>query len=109
MNPSRRALILAFVAVWILLGPIAMAFGGCLLMGDCEALCGTVPGLHLASSLFAVALVWSLALVGSIGVPLTDAVRVATAEAAPKPNPFAGTWRRVDSRSGGGRAPRWSR
>ena len=64
MNPSRRTLVLVFVAVWILLGPIAMAFGGCLLMGDCEALCGTVPGLHLASSLFAVALVclavWSV-------------------------------------------------
>ena len=64
MNLSRRTLVLAFVAVWILLGPIAMAFGGCLLMGDCEALCGTVPGLHLASSLFAVALVclavWSV-------------------------------------------------
>ena len=57
MNPSRRTLVLAFVAVWILLGPIAMAFGGCLLMGDCEALCGTVPAFHLASSLFAVALV----------------------------------------------------
>jgi hypothetical protein len=28
-------------------------------MGDCEALCGTVPGLYLASSLIAVALVWT--------------------------------------------------
>ena len=64
MKPSRRALTLVFVAAWILLGPIAMAFGGCLLMGDCEALCGTVPGLHVASSPIAVALVcsplWSL-------------------------------------------------
>ena len=64
MSPSRRALTLAFVAAWILLGPVAMAFGGCLLMGDCEALCGTVPGLQLASSLIAVAPVgspvWSL-------------------------------------------------
>jgi hypothetical protein len=64
MNPSRRALTLVFVAAWFLLGPVAMAFGGCLLMGDCEALCGTVPAVHLASSLIAVALVcsplWSL-------------------------------------------------
>jgi hypothetical protein len=58
MNPSRRALTLVFVAAWILLGPVAMAFGGCLLMGDCEALCGTVPCVHLASSHIAVALVW---------------------------------------------------
>ena len=64
MKPLRRALTLVFVAAWIFLGPIAMAFGGCLLMGDCEALCGTVACAHLASSLIAVALVccplWSL-------------------------------------------------
>lgn len=64
MKPSRRALTLVFVAAWILLGPVAMAFGGCLLMGDCEALCGTLAGVHLASTLIVVALVcsslWSL-------------------------------------------------
>ena len=59
MKLSHRALTLVFVAAWILLVPVAMAFGGCLLMGDCEALCGTVPGLYLASSLIAVALVWT--------------------------------------------------
>jgi len=58
MKSSRRILTLVFVATWILLGPVAMAFGGCLLMGDCEALCGTVPGLALTSTLIAVALVW---------------------------------------------------
>ena len=65
MNPSRRALVLAFVAAWILLGPIAMAFGGCFLMGDCEALCGTITGVQFATSLIAIALarspLWSLA------------------------------------------------
>lgn len=64
MNPSRRALTLVFVAAWILLGPVAMAFGGCLLMGDCDALCGTLAGVQFASALIAVALVssplWSL-------------------------------------------------
>ena len=59
MSPSRRALTLVFVMLWVLLGPVAMAFGGCLLMGDCEALCGTVAGAQLASTLIAVALVWS--------------------------------------------------
>ena len=65
MNASRRVLTLIFVAAWILLGPIAMAFGGCLLMGDCDALCGTVACAQLASPLIAVALVcgpvWNLA------------------------------------------------
>jgi hypothetical protein len=64
MRFSRRVLGLLIVAAWILLGPIAMAFGGCLLMGDCEALCGTLACAHLASMLIAVALVsyplWSL-------------------------------------------------
>ena len=64
MTPSRRVLTLVFVAAWILLGPIAMAFGGCLLMGDCEALCGTVAAAQLAATLIIVALVccplWNL-------------------------------------------------
>jgi hypothetical protein len=64
MNRSRRALTLVFVAAWILLGPTAMAFGGCLLMGDCEALCGTVECAQLVSPLITVSLVcgpvWSL-------------------------------------------------
>jgi hypothetical protein len=52
------------VVAWILLGPIAMAFGGCLLMGDCDVLCGTVACALLASTLIAIALIcaslWSL-------------------------------------------------
>jgi len=64
MSLSHRALTLVFVAAWILLGPAAMAFGGCLLTGDCEALCGTVACAQVASTLIAVALVccplWSL-------------------------------------------------
>ncbi len=64
MTPSHRALTLVFVAAWIFLGPVAVTFGGCLLMGDCEALCGTVAGAQFAATLIAVALVcsplWSL-------------------------------------------------
>jgi hypothetical protein len=64
MCPSRRALTWVIVAAWLLLGPVAMAFGGCLLMSDCEALCGTVACAQLASTLIAVALVctslWTL-------------------------------------------------
>ena len=59
MSSSRRVLTLVYVVAWILLGPVAMAFGGCLLMGDCEALCGTVPGAQIVSLLIAVALVCS--------------------------------------------------
>ena len=50
-------LLLAFVVSWILLGPIAMAFGGCLLMGDCDALCGTLAAAQLAATLVAATLV----------------------------------------------------
>ena len=64
MNPSRGVLTLVFVVTWILLGPVAMAFGGCLLMGDCEALCGTIAAAQFSSTLIAVALtcgpLWSL-------------------------------------------------
>ena len=43
------------LALWILLGPLAMAFGGCLAMADCEALCGLLPGLALAQVAVALA------------------------------------------------------
>jgi hypothetical protein len=37
----KRALSLAVLAVWVLAGPIAMAFSGCAMMGSmCEAPCG---------------------------------------------------------------------
>ena len=48
MPSPRRALTMTVLALWILLGPLAMAFGGCLAMADCEALCGLLPGLALA-------------------------------------------------------------
>jgi len=38
---SRRAIALCILAVWVLLGPIAMAFDGCAAMGAmCEGPCG---------------------------------------------------------------------
>jgi hypothetical protein len=37
-DPSRRrVLTVAILALWVLLGPIAMAFAGCLAMADSEA------------------------------------------------------------------------
>jgi hypothetical protein len=57
MSASRRVLTRVFVVAWILRGPLAMAFGACLPMGDCEALYGTVAGAQLASTLIVVALV----------------------------------------------------
>jgi hypothetical protein len=37
----KKALSLAVLAVWVLAGPIAMAFNGCAMMGSmCEAPCG---------------------------------------------------------------------
>jgi hypothetical protein len=54
--PSRRPwLTVAVLALWVLLGPTAMAFGGCLAMADCEALCGVLPGLALAQVAVALA------------------------------------------------------
>lgn len=38
---SRRVLVLCFLAAWVLLGPVAMAFEGCAAMGAmCEGPCG---------------------------------------------------------------------
>lgn len=38
---SRRAIVLCILAVWVLVGPIAMAFDGCAAMGAmCEGPCG---------------------------------------------------------------------
>ncbi len=43
---SRRLLILMVLGAWLLLGPIAMAFGGC--DGVCEGACGVVFALASA-------------------------------------------------------------
>jgi hypothetical protein len=54
--PSRRLwLTVTILALWVLLGPLAMTFGGCLAMADCEALCGLLPGLALAQIAVALA------------------------------------------------------
>ena len=47
MPSRRRWMTLTVLALWVLLGPLAMTFGGCLAMADCEALCGVLPGLAL--------------------------------------------------------------
>ena len=45
----KRALTVAVLVLWILLGPIAMAFDGCLLMGT---LCDGGPCANLSSAAF---------------------------------------------------------
>ena len=49
----KRALTVAVLVLWILLGPIAMAFDGCLLMGT---LCDGGPCANFSSTAFVPAL-----------------------------------------------------
>jgi hypothetical protein len=76
MPSRRRWLTVTLLALWVFLGPIAMAFGGCLAMADCEALCGVVPGLALAQVAMALAVVSRPRPWASLPVPssLTPAV-----------------------------------
>jgi hypothetical protein len=46
---GKQALALAVLTLWILLGPIAMAFDGCLLMGT---LCDGGPCANFSSTVF---------------------------------------------------------
>jgi hypothetical protein len=61
---GKQVLALAVLTLWILLGPIGMAFDGCLLMG---AMCDGGPCANSSSTVFAPApligldLMWSLA------------------------------------------------
>jgi hypothetical protein len=48
MPGRRRWLTITILTLWVLLGPLVMAFGGCLAMAECEVLCGLLPGLALA-------------------------------------------------------------
>ena len=50
---GKRALTVAVLMLWILLGPIAMAFDGCLLMGT---LCDGGPCANFSSTAFVPAL-----------------------------------------------------
>ncbi len=52
---SRRAITILALAIWVLLGPVAMVFGGCAAMGAmCEGPCGAaacvvlVPAISIA-------------------------------------------------------------
>jgi hypothetical protein len=55
MPRRSQWLTVTLLTLWVLLGPLAMAFGGCLAMADCEALCGLLPGLSLAQGAVALA------------------------------------------------------
>ncbi len=49
---SRGAIAVLVLAVWVLLGPVAMAFAGCAMMGAmCEGPCGTAACAIVAPTL----------------------------------------------------------
>ena len=76
MTSRHPWLTVSVLALWVFLGPIAMAFGGCMAMADCEALCGLLPGLALAQVAVALAVVSFNIRAASLLVPpsLTPAV-----------------------------------
>ena len=79
---ERRVVILAVLLAWVMLGPVAMAFGACGVMGlSCEGPCGAsscVTGdLPLAG----------LSLVESSATGLPDQNWAARSPAAPEPPP----------------------
>ena len=47
---GQKALAVAILTLWVLLGPIAMAFDGCLLMGT---MCDGGPCANVSSTVFA--------------------------------------------------------
>jgi len=58
---GKKALALAVLTLWVVLGPIAMAFDGCLLMGT---LCDGGPCANCSSTVFVPAPLISLGPVG---------------------------------------------
>ena len=51
---SRRVVTVFALAIWVLLGPVAMAFGGCAAMGAmCEGPCGAAACAVLAPAISA--------------------------------------------------------
>jgi len=45
-RPDTRLVIVLVLAVWVLCGPVGMAFNGCILMGGmCEAVCGIASSI----------------------------------------------------------------
>jgi hypothetical protein len=84
--PLRRSwLTVSVLALWVFLGPIAMAFGGCLAMADCEALCGLLPGLALAQ--VAVALTVASRSIRSASLLILPSVTPAVLEPPPRTLP----------------------
>lgn len=61
---ARRITVIVFLAVWVFLGPVALAFDGCTLMGAmCESPCAAmsciaVPGPSGFAPIEAVDAVW---------------------------------------------------
>ena len=65
---ARGAVVIVVLAVWVLLGPIAMAFSGCPSMAAmCEGPCGAVACATLAPALSS-----TPALISSLGTAIDD-------------------------------------
>ena len=83
----RHLVTVAVLVGWVLLGPIAMAFGGCAGMGAmCEGPCGTTSYVILTSTDMAAA-----PPVAELQVQFSDRLETITVkvlEPPPKPLPF---------------------
>jgi hypothetical protein len=76
----RRWITGMVVMLWVLLGPVGMAFSACAMMAGCQAAC-TVSSYHTPSLPAAALLAIGSVLVPSIGHPLMTMLEV------PKPPP----------------------
>ena len=63
---GKQALALAVLTLWVLLGPLAMAFDGCLLMGT---MCDGGPCANASSAVFAPAPLIGLEPIGLLALP----------------------------------------
>ena len=83
MSTRRRALIFAFLALWVAIGPIGMAFDDCAWM--CDGPCGlTTASISLGPRLVVVSDV-----VGAVGVPFQAPPAGSSSVLEPPPRPSA--------------------
>jgi len=79
---ARRITVMLALAVWVLLGPVAMAFDGCTLMGAmCESPCAAMSWIAVPSpSGFT-----PVEVVNAVWLPQVDVVGITADPAEPPP------------------------
>src|SRR5713226_4025831 len=79
---ARRVTVMVVLAVWVLLGPVAMAFDGCTLMGAmCESPCAAMSWIAVPSpSGFT-----PVEVVNAVWLPQVDVVGITADPAEPPP------------------------